>query len=157
VAETGRRALSETGQVLRLVRDAGDATGLDPDTRLADVDALVDRFRRDGLEVDYRLDGNLDQIPAPQDLSGYRIVREMLANALRHAREPAVSLLIRRDDEDLLIETSNEAPDDAVGEGLGLVGMRERAQLLGGSLVVDHEPDGRMTVRARLPLRPVAG
>jgi signal transduction histidine kinase len=157
VADTGRRALSETGQVLRLVRDEGDATGLDPDTRLADVDALVDRFRRDGLEVDYRLDGSLDQIPAPQDLSGYRIVREMLANALRHAREPEVSLLIRRDDEDLLIETSNEAPHDAAGEGLGLVGMRERAQLLGGTLVVDHDPGGRMTVRARLPLRPVAG
>jgi len=157
VADTGRRALSETGQVLRLVRDKSDATGLDPDTRLADVDALVDRFRRDGLEVDYRLDGSLDQIPAPQDLSGYRIVRELLANALRHAREPEVSLLIRRDDDDLLIETSNEAPDDAAGEGLGLVGMRERAQLLGGTLVVDHDPGGRMTVRARLPLRPVAG
>jgi signal transduction histidine kinase len=157
VADTGRRALSETGQVLRLVRDEGDATGLDPDTRLADVDALVDRFRRDGLEVDYRLDGSLEQIPAPQDLSGYRIVREMLANALRHAREPTVSLLIRRDDDDLLIETSNEAPHDAAGEGLGLIGMRERAQLLGGTLVVDHDPAGRVTVRARLPLRPVAG
>jgi len=157
VADAGRRALSETGQVLRLVRDDGDATGLDPDTRLADVDALVDRFRRDGLEVDYRLDGSLEQIPAPQDLSGYRIVREMLANALRHAREPTVSLLIRRDDDDLLIETSNEAPHDAAGEGLGLIGMRERAQLLGGTLVVDHDPAGRVTVRARLPLRPVAG
>ncbi len=157
VADTGRRALSETGQVLRLVRDEGDATGLDPDTRLADVDALVDRFRRDGLEVEYQLDGSLDQIPAPQDLSGYRIVREMLANALRHAREPTVSLLIRRDDDDLLIETTNETPGDAAGEGLGLVGMRERAQLLGGTLVVDRDPGGRMTVRARLPLRPVAG
>ena len=157
VADTGRRALSETGQVLRLVRDESDATGLDPDTRLADVDALVDRFRRDGLEVSYRLDGSLDRIPAPQDLSGYRIVREMLANALRHAREPAVSLLIRRDDDNLLIETSNKAADDSGGEGLGLVGMRERAQLLGGSLMVDHDPGGRLTVRARLPLRPVAG
>ena len=81
----------------------------------------------------------------------------MLANALRHAREPTVSLLIRRDDDDLLIETSNEAPHDAAGEGLGLIGMRERAQLLGGTLVVDHDPAGRVTVRARLPLRPVAG
>jgi signal transduction histidine kinase len=107
--------------------------------------------------VEYRLDGSLDRIPAPQDLSGYRIVREMLANALRHAREPAVSLLIRRDDDDLFIETSNEAPDDSAGEGLGLVGMRERAQLLGGSLVVDHDPGGPMTVRARLPLGPVEG
>jgi signal transduction histidine kinase len=157
VADLGRRALSETGQVLRLVRDEGDATGLEPDTRLADVDALVDRFRRDGLDVDYRLDGSLDRIPAPQDLSGYRIVREMLANALRHAREPTVSLVIRRDDDDLLIETSNEAPGDAAGEGLGLVGMRERAQLLGGTLVVDNDPVGRVTVSARLPLKPVDG
>lgn len=156
VADTGRRALAETGQVLRLVRDEGDATGLEPDTRLADVDALVDRFRRDGLDVAYRLDGTLDQIPAPQDLSGYRIVRELLANALRHARGPAVALRISRDADHLLIETTNEANGIGRGDGLGIVGMRERAQLLGGALNVDHETDGRTTVRVDLPLKPVA-
>ncbi|MEP6649201.1 MAG: histidine kinase [Lapillicoccus sp.] len=156
VAATGREALAETGQVLRLARDENDELDLDPESRLADVDSLVDRFRRQGLAVAERLDGSLDRLPAPQDLSGYRIVREMLANALRHAHGPAVSLLIRRDDDDLLIETTNEASADARGDGLGLVGMRERAQLLGGTLVVD-ETVGRLTVRAQLPLRPAAG
>jgi signal transduction histidine kinase len=156
VAETGRRALAETGQVLRVVRDEEGEVGLEVETRLSDVDALVDRFRRQGLAVDYRLDGNLDRLPAPQDLSGYRIVREMLANALRHARGPAVSLRICRNDDDLLIESTNDASGDPRGDGLGLVGMRERAQLLGGTLVVD-EAAGQMTVRAQLPLGPVAG
>lgn len=156
VAETGRQALAETGQVLRVVRDEEGEVGIDVETRLTDVDALVERFRRQGLAVDYRLDGSLDRLPAPQDLSGYRIVREMLANALRHARGPAVSLWIRRDDDDLLIESTNEASGDARGDGLGLLGMRERAQLLGGTVVVD-EAAGRMTVRAQLPLGPVAG
>jgi signal transduction histidine kinase len=156
VAETGRRALAETGQVLRVVRDEEGDPGLDVETRLTDVEALVDRFRQQGLAVDYRLDGSLDRLPAPQDLSGYRIVREMLANALRHAQGPAVSLRIRRGDDDLLIESTNDALGGPRGDGLGLVGMRERAQLLGGTLVVD-EAAGRMTVRAHLPLGPVAG
>ena len=154
VAETGRRALAETGQVLRVVRDEDGDPGLDAETRLTHVDALVERFRRQGLDIDYRLDGSLTGLPAPQDLSGYRIVREMLANALRHARGPAVSLRIRRDNADLLIETVNDASSDVSGDGLGLVGMRERAKLLGGSLAVD-ESAGRLTVRAHLPLGPV--
>jgi len=156
VAETGRQALAETGQVLRVARDGEGESGLGVETRLSDVDALVERFRQQGLAVDYRLDGNLDRLPAPQDLSGYRIVREMLANALRHARGPAVSLLISRGADDLLIQSTNEASGEARGEGLGLVGMRERAQLLGGTLVVE-EAAGRMTVQAHLPLGPVAG
>jgi len=156
VTETGRQALAETGAVLRLVRDEDDEPELDPDTRLADVDGLVERFRRQGLAVDYHLDGSLDQLPAPQDLSGYRIVRELLANALRHARGPAVALRISRDADHLLIETSNEANGVGRGEGLGVVGMRERAELLGGALDVDHETDGRTTVRIDLPLKPVA-
>ncbi|HEY6743844.1 MAG TPA: histidine kinase [Lapillicoccus sp.] len=156
VTETGRQALAETGAVLRLVRDEGDEPELDPDTRLADVDGLVERFRRQGLAVDYHLDGSLDQLPAPQDLSGYRIVRELLANALRHARGPAVALRISRDADHLLIETSNEANGVGRGEGLGVVGMRERAEMLGGALDVDHETDGRTTVRIDLPLKPVA-
>ena len=156
VTETGRQALAETGAVLRLVRDEDDEPELDPDTRLADVDGLVERFRRQGLAVDYHLDGSLDQLPAPQDLSGYRIVRELLANALRHARGPAVALRISRDADHLLIETSNEANGVGRGEGLGVVGMRERAELLGGALDVDHQTDGRTTVRIDLPLKPVA-
>jgi signal transduction histidine kinase len=156
VAETGRQALAETGAVLRLVRDEDDEPGLDADTRLTDVDALVDRFRRQGLAVDYHLDGTLDRLPAPQDLSGYRIVRELLANALRHARGPEVALRISRDADHLLIETTNEANGVGRGDGLGLRGMRERAQLLGGALDVDQETDGRTTVRVDLPLTPVA-
>ncbi|HWI33769.1 MAG TPA: histidine kinase [Lapillicoccus sp.] len=156
VTETGRQALAETGAVLRLVRDEDDEPGLDADTRLTDVDALVDRFRRQGLAVDYHLDGSLDRLPAPQDLSGYRIVRELLANALRHARGPAVALRISRDADHLLIETTNEANGVGRGDGLGLLGMRERAQLLGGALDVDQETDGRTTVRVDLPLTPVA-
>jgi signal transduction histidine kinase len=157
VTETGRQALEETGAVLRLFRDENEEPDLDPDTRLADIGGLVERFRRQGLIVDYHLDGSLDRLPAPQDLSGYRIVRELLANALRHARGPAVALRISRDADHLHIETTNEANGVGRGEGLGLLGMRERAQLLGGTLVVDHDPGGRMTVRACLPLRPVAG
>src|SRR4029453_15400550 len=152
----GPQGFAGTGAVLGLVRDEGDEPGLDADTRLTDVDALVDRFRRQGLAVDYHLDGTLDRLPAPQDLSGYRIVRELLANALRHARGPAVSLRIHRHPAHLLIETSNEANGDRRGEGLGLVGMRERAQLLGGTLDVDHGIDGWTTVCGNFPLKPVA-
>ena len=67
-----------------------------------------------------------------------------------------MSLLISRGADDLLIQSTNEASGEARGEGLGLVGMRERAQLLGGTLVVE-EAAGRMTVQAHLPLGPVAG
>jgi signal transduction histidine kinase len=74
VADTGRRALAETGRLLHVIRDTEGELGLTPAPGLAQVPDLVERFRADGLEVELQVDGSLPTLPAGVDVSAYRIV-----------------------------------------------------------------------------------
>ncbi len=94
-------------------------------------------------------------MPAPVELAAYRIVQESLTNALKHACPGRVTVSLAERDGDLTVEVSSPYGDRdgprAPGSGAGLVGMRERATLLGGAF--DAGPDGaHWTVRATLPL-----
>ncbi len=75
VASTGRQSLSETGRLLRVIRDERDELGLQPTPGLDRLPELVERFRVSGLRVDLQTDGALDELPAGVNMSGYRIVR----------------------------------------------------------------------------------
>ena len=152
VAETGRRALAETGRLLSLVRDVDDELGLDPDPGLGRLDALVGQFRRSGLDVTADVDA-LGELPAGVDLSAYRIVQESLTNALKYATDRAVSLRVRREPRGLLIEVSNRGrPGPSTGSGLGLVGMAERVSVFGGSLEHGFTRDGLFRLSVVLPV-----
>ncbi|MEU9326233.1 histidine kinase [Streptomyces canus] len=117
--------------------------------------ALVDGARANGLDV--TLDaGHHDAVPAPVELAAYRIVQESLTNALKHACPGRVRVSLAERDGELTVAVSSPYGDRdgprAPGSGAGLVGMRERAALLGGTF--DAGPDGpHWTVRATLPLR----
>jgi signal transduction histidine kinase len=152
VAETGRRALSETGRLLSLVRDEDDELGLDPDPGLDRLDELVGQFRRSGLDVDVVVEGSLDGLPAGIDLSGYRIVQEALTNALKYAPDRSARLLVRRSAADLSVFVENSGkPGPSTGSALGLVGMAERVSVFGGTL--EHGfVDGCFRLSAVLPL-----
>lgn len=129
VAATGRRTLAETARLLHLVRDDADELGLDPVPGLADLDRLVE-----GLDVDLRRDGDLTGLPAAVDVSAYRIVQEALTNARRYGQGP-VSLTVQRRNGAVRIHAANEvASTPSQGAGLGLLGMAERASVLGGTL-----------------------
>lgn len=151
--ETGRRALSETGRLLHLIRDTDDELGLQPDLRLDRLEELVEQFRRSGLQVDLRIDGSLEALPDGVDLSGYRIVQEALTNALKHAGDRIVHVKLVRSATALHIDAENTGvPGGARGSGLGLVGMAERVQVFGGQLTHGYTSDGRFVLSAQLPL-----
>lgn len=151
VAETGRRALSETGRLLHLVRDEGDELGLAPAPGLADVPALVAEVRTAGLAVDARVDPPATPLPGGVDVSVYRVVQEALTNALKYGEGPAL-LEIGTSAGRLRIRCSNRVgPSRAHGSGLGLTGMAERVAVLGGTLQHGRVGD-RFELEVTVPL-----
>lgn len=156
VAATGRQALSETGQLLHVLRDPEDELGLAPTPGLAEVGELVERFRRDGLDVRLEILETIPALATAVDVSSYRIVQEVLTNALRYAPDRRVELAVETAPAGLVIRTSNRAPAvaDSHGSGLGLLGLAERVSLLGGQLRHGFA-GGRFELAAELPIGPV--
>ena len=98
-------------------------------------------------------------MPASTGLALYRIVQESVTNVLRHAEAGAVSVTLRYTDDGVelyVIDDGSTGPGDVVASrpGHGLIGMRERAAGVGGTLTAEPRPSGGFAVHARLPLRP---
>ena len=152
VADTGRRALVETGRLLHVIRDDADELGLSPAPGVADLDRLVEEFRAEGLEVALSVDQELAPLPAGIDVSAYRIAQEALTNALRYGRGTA-SLEVSGLGDGVAIRATNPTGParPSMGSGLGLRGLAERVALLGGTL--SHgATDGHFELAATLPL-----
>src|SRR5829696_2440356 len=143
-----RETLGEIDQLVGALRNDEDRT--QSPIGLAALDALVKRHRDAGLEVDVEVSGDRRALPPATDQAAYRILQESLTNALRHGAGRA-DVTLAYDDDALEIHVDNPARRDGPAEaGHGIVGMRERASLLGGS--VEHEStNGLFRVRARLP------
>ena len=154
VADTGRRALVETGRLLHVIRDDADELGLRPAPGVADLERLVEEFRAEGLEVDLSVDERLAPLPAGIDVSAYRIAREALTNALRYGGGTATLQVSGAGDVVAIRATNPTAPHrPSMGSGLGLRGIAERVSLLGGTLSHGHV-DGRFELAATLPMEP---
>ena len=151
VADTGRRTLSETGRLLHIIRDEDDELGLRPAPGLAQLPELVESFRERGLRVEVELPEPLPALPGGVDVSAYRIAQEALTNALRYATDQRVAVQVAASAGMVSILASNRADGrTGLGSGLGLVGMAERASVLGGSLRHGVR-DGRFELEATLP------
>jgi signal transduction histidine kinase len=152
VADTGRKALEESGRLLHLIRDNIDELGLRPAPGLADIPALVETFRGNGLEVEAVLALPAEPLSGGVDVSAYRVVQELLTNALKYAGG-AVRLSIDSAPDRLRISCANPVgPGRAVpGSGLGLQGITERVGLLGGTLD-RRRADDRFVVEVDIPL-----
>jgi signal transduction histidine kinase len=122
---------------------------------LADLPALIETFRRAGLVV--RVVG-LETVPMIEpavDAAAYRIVQESLGNALAHAGRVPATVTFTHADGTVRIRVVNAAgtpTDRYLGTGLGLVGMRERAERLGGTLRASGAPDGSFVVEGTIPV-----
>ncbi|MFB9893728.1 sensor histidine kinase [Planobispora takensis] len=150
--ESGRQALAELQRILGLLR-AGDAAGArTPQPRLSDLSDLLAKVRAEGLRVDVVEDGRPVEVGPALELSAYRIVQEALRNTLRHAGASSarVTLRWRPGFLDVLVRDDGRA-GPAVTAGTGLVGMRERVTLFGGTLEAAPRAEGGFEVRARLP------
>ena len=155
VEEAGRQALDELRHLLGVLRPTSVPDAMQPQPGLAELDPLVEQTRRAGLDVSLTTDGALSGLPARVELSAYRIVQESLTNVVKHAGPGArTRVRLTNDGSCLLVEVTDDGRGATVlpGAGHGIVGMRERALLLGGSLDVGPGADGGFGVRARLPL-----
>jgi signal transduction histidine kinase len=181
IERTGRQALVELRRLLGLLRDdeAGDAD-LAPQPGLAHLESLAAAAREAGLPVEVAVEGEPRPLPAGVDLSAYRIVQEALTNSLKHSGPSRARILVRYGPHDLRLEVRDGGPagdghGPPAGNGLesaggrqptdsdrqtrrsgrsghGLIGMRERVALFGGTLETGSLPGGGYRVAARLPL-----
>jgi signal transduction histidine kinase len=119
------------------------------------VEAMAGDMRRAGLDVELRVEGELETLARGRALAAFRILQEALTNALKHAPGARVDVTVRRTPSELRIEVVDDgrlATADGPGEGgHGLVGMRERAALYGGTLEAGPRPGRGFGVLARLP------
>jgi signal transduction histidine kinase len=155
VEKAGRQALDELRHLLGVLRPEAEVAALGPQPGLADVPRLVEQFRAAGLDVSLAMEGAQIDLPARVDLSAYRIAQEALTNVLKHAGPSArTEVRLSTDNHHVAIEVLDNGRGGTIlpGSGHGIVGMRERALLLGGSLHVGPRPGGGFQVVARLPI-----
>ncbi|OAR22228.1 two-component sensor histidine kinase [Streptomyces sp. ERV7] len=168
IRENSVDGLAEMRRLIGLLRDSGAATEPAAAPTLAGLDALVAQARTNGASsgLDFTLRDERPAgaaLPAPVELAAYRIVQESLTNALKHASPGTVTAALAHTGRALTVEVSSPYGDGerpgprAPGSGAGLVGMRERAVLLGGTFASGPEPSeqGREIwwVRAELPVQ----
>ena len=156
IERAGRDALRELRRLLSGVRPGIAADANEPQPGLGRLDELAESVRLGGLVVTVLEEGERAPLPVGLDLSAYRIVQEALTNTLRHARATRAEVTVVYGSEELEVEVRDDGRAPAGnGEGPGghgLVGMRERAALLGGTLEAGPQPGGGYRVHARLPL-----
>jgi len=160
IAQTARTGLIEMRRLLGVLRTEDHAVDLAPQQGLRDIPALVDTVRRAGAEIEAAFPATTRAVPDAVDIAAFRIVQEALSNAVRHAPGAPVSLTVDADADAVRLLVRNgptTAADHAApsaGRGHGLVGMRERTALVGGSVDAAADTDGGWTVRAVLPVPP---
>lgn len=160
IGRVSRSSVRDVRRVLEVLRQDHSSEGmsLDPQPGLDDLPALVASVEDAGADVSLQLSGDLVGLSATLQLAIYRLVQESLTNALRHAGPHArIDVRVCQDDDGtvVLVEddgsgTGSVAPQHRPGVGHGILGMRERAESLGGSLSAGPSSDG-WTVRAHIP------
>ncbi len=156
VEEAGRDALTEMRRLLDAMRREGDPLDLAPQPGLGGIAALLATVRAAGLDTDLHVHGEAVDLPPGLALSAYRITQEGLTNVIKHAHTHHAEVHLRYSTDSLELEVR----DDGVGPtttdslGHGLVGIRERVTLYGGSMTAGPTETGGFALRARLPLGP---
>jgi len=151
------RTLAEMRSMVRVLREE-EAVAYSPLLGVADLPALARADATPTVEVS--LDGSLTRLAPPVDAALYRLAQESLTNAVRHARGATrVGIDVRREGDAVTLRVSDDGravPGPAPEPGFGLLGMAERAQLLGGSLSAGPGPEGGWVVEAVLPVEALA-
>jgi signal transduction histidine kinase len=153
VERAGRQALTEMRRLLG-VPGGGAPQPLAPPPGLALLPSLFDHARSSGVAAELQVDGAPRPVSAALDLCAYRIVQEALTNVIKHAAPGPAYVTVRWGGQLLELEVADDGRRHAskhVG-GHGIVGMRERAALHGGTVEVGPRPEGGFRVRAYLPL-----
>jgi signal transduction histidine kinase len=153
VEAAGREALTEMRRMVGVLRSGDAAPNLAPPPTLDQLAGLADNFRRAGLDVVLEYDGKPMPLPPGLDLTAYRLVQEALTNTLKHAEATRVAVCVRYADDALTIAVRDDGhgPNGSPA-GTGLLGMRERVAVYGGTLRAGAAEGGGFELRAVLPL-----
>jgi signal transduction histidine kinase len=155
IGQTARDALGEMRRLLGVLReDAEGEADRTPQPGLARLNELVETARAAGSEIRLTLEGQVTPLPAGIDLCAYRILQEALTNARRHAPGAAVDLELGYGADTLRLHVRDHGPGPATVDydGHGLLGMRERALMVGGTLSAGPAVGGGFVVDAELPI-----
>jgi signal transduction histidine kinase len=157
IASTAREALTETRRLLGILReDAVGGADRAPQPSLAQLDELIDTAQTTGTSIRLIRQGRVIQLPAGIDLAAFRIVQEALTNARRHAPGADVDIELTYGDDTLTLRIRDYGPGAQNGElieGHGLMGMRERAALAGGTIAAGPSDGDGFEVEATLPIQ----
>jgi signal transduction histidine kinase len=154
IADLGRRTMGEMHRTLRLLRARDDAPELAPQPGLGDLEELLSHSRAAGLPVELAVEGAPRRLAQSVDLSAFRIVQEALTNVFKHAGRARTSVTIAygaRALELTIVDSGGGGGHGDAAGGHGLIGMRERTALFGGSLTAGPLPGAGFEVRASLP------
>lgn len=154
IETSGREALGELRRLLGVLRASGSER-LAPQPGLDALPDLLEEGRRGGHEISLDVQGEPVRLPAGLDLTAYRILQEGLTNVRKHAPGAAVEINLRWRAAELEIELADDGPGppaDANGSGHGLIGMRERVGLYGGTVTAAPAADTGFRILARLPI-----
>ena len=165
IKSVSKDGLRELRAILDVLRQADEADPTRPTPGTGQLPGLIDRACQAGLETTLTVHGSSRRLPAAVDLAAYRIVQESLTNTIRHAGPATAAVTLTFAHSELLVEVTDtglggsglaDGPD--LGGGHGLIGMRERASSVGGSLEAGPRPDGGgYRVMARMPAPGRAG
>ncbi|MBP8539065.1 sensor histidine kinase [Streptomyces sp. MK37H] len=160
IKAASKEALGEVRQVLDTLRTSGSgapgAAPRSPAPGLDRLEELTGQAADAGLAVRVEVEGARTALPPGADLAAFRIVQEALTNIVRHSGSRNAHVLLHYAPGELELRVDDDGPatgDGATGGGNGLVGMRERAAALGGTVEAGPRPDGGFRVRARIPFK----
>jgi signal transduction histidine kinase len=159
VRSAAREALSELRGVLAGLRTDSDLDAIAaPQPGLAELSRLIDQTVAGGVAVRFVTTGTAPTMPATIELTIYRVVQEALTNIIRHSRAGTAAVSLTYAPGQVIVDVSDDGPavevrPDRTHAGHGLVGMRERVRLLGGTLLAGPTPQGGFQVLAELPIR----
>jgi signal transduction histidine kinase len=151
-------ALAETRKAVGIIRAADDLTDLRPAPGVDDIEELIARVVTPDVHIELRRDPACRSLPATMQTAVYRIVQEALNNVIKHAGPATARVTIEQQQPDAIVvtvlddgkQTSSARPDTL---GNGLLGMRERAEQVGGTLRAGPRSSGGWRVQATLPVR----
>jgi signal transduction histidine kinase len=157
LVKTTRQALDDLRATVGLLRQPDDTSALtDPAPGLSQVPTLLRAFRRAGLEVSMHEDGTARPLPPAVDLTAYRVIQEALTNVTKHAPVGSAQVRLAWNRDHVTITVTDDGKSSATPPerppGYGLIGMRERATAVGGTLTAGARPQGGFLVSAHLPL-----
>ena len=157
IQEGGRQGLVELRRLLGVLRDQNLAANVPPEPQpaISDLAALAETMEKAGMQIQLRVEDDLDGLPAGLQLTAYRIVQEALTNTLKHAGPIAAEVDMARRDGALsirVVDRGSGGGRKGTEQGHGLIGMRERVAMFGGKVEAGFSEGGGFVVDALIPL-----